>query len=82
MRVPFSLVLATSVPRLETVPMPFRKRSERTYDEHSLYEYALGALGRKMRTVAELKRLMRTKVQKQQDGDRLIEQVIFRLKEQ
>ncbi len=62
--------------------MAFRKRSDKHYDENSLHEYALGALSRKMRTVAELKRLMRQRVGKQSDGDRLIEQVVFRLKEQ
>ena len=30
-----------------------------SYTEDELYEYAVGALGRRMRTVAELKRLMR-----------------------
>lgn len=63
--------------------MPFRKqRSNKIYDENSLHEYALGSLSRKMRTVAELKRLMRQRVGRQADGDRLIEQVVFRLKEQ
>ena len=38
--------------------MPF-KRAPKIYDEAMLYEYAVGALSRKMRTVAELKRLMR-----------------------
>ena len=32
-----------------------------------LYEYAIGALGRKMRTVAELKRLMRERVKRQEE---------------
>ena len=41
--------------------MPF-KRTAKTYDEESLYEYAVGALGRQMRTVAEIKRLMRNRV--------------------
>jgi len=50
------------------------------YDEESLYEYAVGALGRKMRTVAELKRLMRSKVSTQEHGERLVEAVIARLK--
>src|SRR5579883_145627 len=49
--------------------------------EQELYEYALGALGRKMRTVAELKRLLRTKVESGEDGEALIEQVVERLKE-
>jgi len=61
----------------------FRKRrSTKVYDEHSLHEYALGALSRRMRTVAELKRLLRTKVAKQEDGDQLMERVVSRLKEQ
>lgn len=62
--------------------MAFGRREKKSYDEASLYEYAVGALGRKMRTVAELKRLMRTRVGHQSDGDTLIESVISRLKEQ
>ncbi|MFZ0795775.1 MAG: regulatory protein RecX, partial [Candidatus Korobacteraceae bacterium] len=61
--------------------MPF-KRTAKTYDEESLYEYAVGALGRQMRTVAEIKRLMRNRVAKQDDGVALIEAVVARLKEQ
>jgi len=62
--------------------MAFRRRSTKTYDEAALYEYAIGALGRKMRTVAELKRLMRQRVGKQSDGNDLVERVVARLKEQ
>jgi regulatory protein len=61
--------------------MPF-KRTRRTYDEAALYEYAIGALGRRMRTVAELKRLMRARVEKQPDGASMIEAVVARLKAQ
>ena len=62
--------------------MPF-KRAPRIYDEAMLYEYAVGALSRKMRTVAELKRLMREKVRHQQEeGQLLVEVVIAKLKEQ
>jgi regulatory protein len=61
--------------------MPF-KRTEKVYDEMMLYEYAIGALGRKMRTVAELKRLMRERVKTQYDGQLLVEVVIAKLKEQ
>lgn len=60
--------------------MPFR-RSKKTYDEASLYEYALGALGRRMRSVAELKRLMRQRVGAADEGEQMIERVIARLKE-
>ena len=61
--------------------MPF-KRTPRTYDEDSLYEYAVRALGRKLRTVAELKRLMRNRVGLQEHGELLVEAVIARLKQQ
>jgi regulatory protein len=62
--------------------MPF-KRAPKIYDEAMLYEYAVGALGRKMRTVAELKRLMRERVRHQQEeGQLLVEVVIAKLKEQ
>ena len=61
--------------------MPF-KRTPRDYDEQALYDYAVGALGRRMHTVAELKRLMRTRVRHQPLGELLIEVVVARLKEQ
>lgn len=63
--------------------MAFRRsKSAKIYDESSLYEYAVGALSRKMRTVAELKRLMRERVRTQTDGAELIETVVERLKQQ
>jgi regulatory protein len=59
------------------------KRTQEDYDEAMLYEYAIGALGRKMRTVAELKRLMRERVKHQEEvGQVLVEVVIAKLKEQ
>jgi regulatory protein len=62
--------------------MAFGKPRQKLFDETSLYEYAIGALGRRMRTVAELKRLLRQKVEKSELGDLLVETVIARLKEQ
>ena len=59
--------------------MPF-KRPQKTYDEESLYEYAIGALARQMRTVAEIKRLMRRRVGDQPHGELLVEVVVARLK--
>jgi regulatory protein len=57
--------------------MAFRRaRTTKTYDAEALYEYAVGALSRKMRTVAELKRLMRERVRLQENGPELIENVI------
>lgn len=61
--------------------MPF-KRSNQPYDEARLYEYAIGALSRKMRSVAELKRLLRARVARDERGEILVEMVILRLKEQ
>ena len=64
------------------LPMAF-KRTPKIYDEEMLYQYAVGALGRKMRTVAELKRLMRDKVRHQEEvGQLLVEVVIAKLKDQ
>lgn len=61
--------------------MPF-KRPKPSLDENALYEYAIGALGRKMRTVAELKRLLRNRVPRDEAGNILVQMVILRLKDQ
>ena len=60
--------------------MPFKK-SPKLYNTEALYEYAVQALGRRMRTVAELKRLMR---QKHIAGSKeaVIDAVVHRLKDQ
>jgi regulatory protein len=62
--------------------MPFKRAAKKTYDEESLYEYAVGALGRRMRTVAEMKRLMRNRVAAQRNGEALMDTVVARLKAQ
>jgi regulatory protein len=63
--------------------MSFRRtRSARVYDERSLYEYAVGALARQMRTVAGLKRMLRNRVRTQENGEALIESVVQKLKDQ
>src|SRR5713226_7816745 len=64
--------------------MSFPRPKKRTYSEDELYEYAVGALARRMRTVAELKRLMRARVEEatSEYGQTLIELVIRRLKDQ
>jgi regulatory protein len=61
--------------------MPF-KRPKEIADENALYDYAVRSLGRRMRTVAELKRLMRQRVPKDERGHLLVEMVILRLKDQ
>jgi regulatory protein len=50
-------------------------------DEAKLYDYAVGALGRRMRTVVELKRLMRTRVEDGESGQAKILSVVARLQE-
>lgn len=52
------------------------------YDESTLYEYAVGALARKMRSVAELKRLLRQRLLAGDENEALVETVIARLKDQ
>jgi len=57
-------------------------RGRKLETEAELYEYALGALGRRMRTVAELKRLLRARVDADSDyGKTLIDLVVRRLKD-
>lgn len=56
--------------------VPFQ-RPKKTLDENALYEYAIGALSRKMRTVAELKRLLRQRCPE----EAVISSVIIRLKD-
>jgi regulatory protein len=63
-------------------PMAFARSKRILSDEPSVYDYAIGALGRRMRTVAELKRLLRDKVEDSEHGRLLIDVVIARLKEE
>jgi len=62
----------------------FSRPKRRHYSEDELYEYAVGALARRMRTVAELKRLMRARVEDPESeyAETLVELVIRRLKDQ
>lgn len=58
-------------------------RGRKLETESELYEYALGALGRRMRSVAELKRLLRARVDAETEiGKTLVELVVRRLKDQ
>jgi regulatory protein len=62
--------------------MAFPRPKKRFYTEEELYEYAVGALGRRMRTVAELKRLLRARVESDTEyGQTLVELIIRRLKD-
>jgi regulatory protein len=61
--------------------MGFTRRKLET--ENQLYEYAVGALGRRMRSVAELKRLLRQRVEADTEiGQTLVELIIRKLKDQ
>src|SRR5215510_13461644 len=63
--------------------MSFSHARKKLYTEDELYEYAVGALARRMRTVAELKRLLRQKVEAETEfGQTLVELIIRRLKDQ
>ncbi len=63
--------------------MPFKraKKKPEPLTEAALYEYAVNALGRRMRTVAELSRLMRNRVEPGETGEAKIDAVLARLKE-
>jgi regulatory protein len=62
--------------------MTFSRSKKRLYTENELYEYAVGALARRMRTVAELKRLLRQRVEADTEfGQTLVELIIRRLKD-
>lgn len=75
----FSKLIALSFIRM-TLSRPKRKH----YSEDELYEYAVASLARRMRTVAELKRLMRARVEEPESeyAETLVEMVIRRLKDQ
>lgn len=63
--------------------MAFPRPKQKFYSEDELYEYAVGALARRMRTVAELKRLFRARIEDADSeyGRTLVELVIRRLKD-
>jgi regulatory protein len=61
--------------------MTFARRKT-PYNVAELYDYAVGALARRARSVAELKRLMRPRVGNQEGGETMIQVVIDKLKEQ
>jgi len=63
--------------------MPFSRAKKKVYTEAELYEYAVRALGRRMRSVAELKRLLRQKVEADtESGQTLVAMIIRKLKDQ
>lgn len=64
--------------------MPFSSKSPKPrafLAEAALYDYAVKALGRRMRTEAELRRLMAARVEPGASGEAAVRTVIARLKE-
>jgi len=64
--------------------MPFVSRSKKPrppLDEAGLLDYAVKALGRRMRSEAEIRRLMATRLEHNPDSDALMARVLVRLKE-
>lgn len=64
------------------MPFPSKAKKREPLDEAALYEYAVVTLGRRMRTVAELKKLLRSRVEQGEEGESKIDSVLLRLKEQ
>lgn len=62
--------------------MAFARAKTKPMDEASLYEYAVGALGRRMRSVSEMRRLLRNRVEIDTElGKALVDLVVVRLKD-
>ncbi|MGA2252237.1 regulatory protein RecX [Terracidiphilus sp.] len=62
--------------------MPFKpSKPKAPLSESGLYDYAIKALGRTMRTEAELRRLMRQRVEPGEPGEAIVNSVVLRLKE-
>jgi regulatory protein len=62
--------------------MAFKQRKKREpLSEASLLEYAVGLLGRQMRTERELRRLMQARAAEGEEGERAMDAVVARLKE-
>jgi regulatory protein len=58
-------------------------RPRKLFTEAELYDYAIGALARRMRSVAEMKRLLRNRVEAETEiGKTLVELIVVRLKDQ
>jgi regulatory protein len=58
-------------------------RPRKLFTETELYDYAIGALARRMRSVAELKRLLRNRAEADTEmGKTLLELIVVRLKDQ
>lgn len=62
--------------------MPFAKPKKREpLGEAALFEYAVAALARRMRTVRDLRRLMKARAEEGERGEQTMDRVVARLKE-
>jgi len=62
--------------------MPFQSKKPREpLNAAGLFAYAVGSLGRAMRSEADLRRLMKARVEPGEQGDVLVDAVVLRLKE-
>jgi regulatory protein len=71
-------------PNCQESTLPLRRKSGRAREplnEAGLHEYAVKALGRHMRTEAELRRLMKARVEPGERGEAVMDAVVVRLKE-
>ena len=67
--------------RLRTMPFGRAKKPPAPLDAVALFDYAVKALGRRMRSEAELRRLMLARVEQGEPGEAAIAAVLIRLKE-
>lgn len=58
-----------------------RAKKKEPLSEAALFEYAIAALARKMRTVRDLRRLMKARAEEGEAGERAMDRVVARLKE-
>jgi regulatory protein len=80
-----SKVLDSDTWDIAKTPMPFARKSAKPrafLNEAGLYDYAVKALGRHMRTETELRRLMHARVEPGDRGESVVAAVVARLKEQ
>ena len=83
MRVPQVPLLGPGSSRSKKLAFKSKSARQKPFlNETGLYDYAVKALGRAMRTEAELRRLMRSRVEPGERGEAVIAAVVVRLKEQ
>jgi regulatory protein len=58
-----------------------RPKKREPVGEAGLFDYAVGVLARKMRTVRDLRRLMKNRAEEGEAGERAMDVVVARLKE-